>query len=173
MKLPFNKQGNIKYILTTLLMAIFLILNKPHISEVSVMGRVKDVVDGDTLKVELGSQTETIRVIGIDTPETVHPTKPVECFGREASDKAKNILNGTTVTVVKDSSQGERDKYGRLLAYVILEDGKDFGEEMIRSGHAYEYTYDEAYKNQAIYKEAETAASNNGVGLWADGVCDN
>ena len=134
-------------------------------------GRVVSVTDGDTLKVSLNGTVETIRVIGIDTPETVHPTKPVECFGIEASNKAKELLAGKTVTVVTDPSQGTRDKYDRYLAYIILEDGSDFGEVMLRGGYAYEYTYDIPYQNQSAYKKAEDTARTGETGLWADGAC--
>lgn len=145
----------------------------PSEAEVSESGeaRVVDVIDGDTLKVHLNGKVETIRVIGIDTPETVHPSEPVGCFGYEASNKAKELLTGTTVKVVTDASQGERDKYDRYLAYITLENGTDFGEAMLRGGYAYEYTYGNAYANQSTYKAAETYASSNEVGLWAPEAC--
>lgn len=84
---------------------------------------VVDVVDGDTVKVRIGDKTETLRLIGIDTPETVDPRKEVKCYGREASDRAKAMLNGKSVYLESDPTQGERDKYNRLLRYVYLEDG--------------------------------------------------
>lgn len=141
-------------------------------SKVGQVGQVVSVTDGDTLKVNLNGRVETIRVIGIDTPETVHPTEPVGCFGREASNKAKELLTGSTVTVVTDASQGTRDKYERYLAYITLEDGSDFGLQMLRGGYAYEYTYAIPYDKQLTYKEAETYARETGAGLWADGVCE-
>ncbi len=135
--------------------------------------RVVKVIDGDTLTVEINGQNETIRLIGIDTPESVHPTKPVECFGVEASNKAKELLNGKMVALESDASQGDRDKYNRLLRYVYLEDGTNFNKLMIREGFAHEYTYNLPYKYQKEFKEAEDIAKANKVGLWADGVCDN
>jgi micrococcal nuclease len=135
------------------------------------LAEVIQVVDGDTLKVNLNGRVETIRVIGIDTPETVHPTEPVGCFGYEASQKAKELLTNTTVKVVTDEGQGTRDKYDRYLAYITLNSGKDFGTEMIRGGYAYEYTYDSAYQNQSIYKSAEVYARTNEIGLWAPEAC--
>lgn len=136
------------------------------------IAQVMSVTDGDTLKVNLNGVIETIRVIGIDTPETVHPTEPVGCFGREASNKAKALLSGKQVIIVTDPSQGTRDKYERYLAYVLLESGLDFGEEMLRGGYGYEYTYAIPYEKQLAYKEAETYARDTGAGLWADGVCE-
>ena len=104
------------------------------------------VVDGDTLAIEMNGQTQTIRLIGIDTPETVHPSKPVECFGVEASSYAKEVLAGTQVSIETDTTQDTYDKYGRLLAYVILEDGTNFNKLMIEEGYGYEYTYSLHYK---------------------------
>lgn len=154
--------------------AVTEIPNTPAMVEAAspkLSGRVVGVVDGDTLKVSLNGVTETVRVIGIDTPETVHPSKPVECFGVEASNQAKALLTDTTVELVTDLSQGERDRFGRRLAYVILANGQDFGEQMIKGGYAYEYTYSGRYDKQAIYKSAQTYASSNQLGLWAAGAC--
>lgn len=129
------------------------------------------VVDGDTLSVSIGGKSETIRIIGINTPETVDPRKPVECFGQEASAKAHELLDGKSVTLEADATQGERDKYGRLLRYVFLPDGSDFGKAMISGGFAYEYTYSVPYKYQEAYKAAQGEAQAAKRGLWADGAC--
>lgn len=140
-------------------------------STTSAAYNVVDVVDGDTVKLNFNGTVETVRLIGIDTPETVHPTKPVECFGIEASNKAKAVLTGKTVTFETDASQGTRDKYGRLLGYIILSDGTNFNKMMIEQGYAYEYTYSTPYKYQSAFKTAEQNARASGVGLWAEGVC--
>lgn len=129
---------------------------------------VTKVVDGDTIDVELDGKVERLRLIGINTPETVDPRKPVECFGREASEKAKSILTGKKVAVESDPSQDEHDKYGRLLRYVFLEDGTNFNLLMIREGYAYEYTYDLPYKYQTEFKQAQTEASGKKTGLWGE-----
>ncbi len=134
--------------------------------------RVVSVVDGDTIKVNINGTTETIRIIGINTPETVDPRKPVECFGKEASNKAKELLTGKTVTLEIDPSQGERDKYNRSLRYVFLSDGTDYGKYMISSGYAYEYTYNTPYKYQSGYKAAQVQAQSSKTGLWATNTCN-
>lgn len=134
---------------------------------------VAKVVDGDTLDVSIAGKTERIRLIGINTPETVDPRKPVECFGKEASNKAKELLEGKRVFLEADPSQGERDKYDRLLRYVFLEDGQSFNKLMISEGYAYEYTYDTPYKYQAEYKAAQREAEQGKHGLWADGACSS
>ncbi|MBI4087113.1 thermonuclease family protein [Candidatus Kaiserbacteria bacterium] len=121
----------------------------------------------------MDGKTETIRLIGINTPETVDPRKQVECFGREASDKAKELLSGKRVRVETDATQGERDKYGRLLAYIYLEDGLFFNKHMIEEGYAYEYTYNLPYKYQAEFRAAQQSAQAGEKGLWTKGVCDS
>ncbi len=137
----------------------------------STQYKVVSVVDGDTVKVSINGTTETIRIIGLNTPETVDPRKGVECFGKEASNKAKDLLSGKNVTLEVDPSQGERDKYGRLLRYVFLVDGTDFGKSMITNGYAYEYTYNTPYKYQSAYKTAQLQAQANKMGLWANNTC--
>lgn len=132
---------------------------------------VSSVVDGDTIKVVRGSEQETLRLIGIDTPETIDPRKPVQCFGKEASAKAKSLLSGKSVRLEADPTQGERDKYQRLLRYVFLEDGTSFNKLMISEGYAYEYTYNTPYKYQSEYKQAQKEAEINKRGLWADNAC--
>ena len=150
--------------------------SEPEVSQeqnsTSATYKVVNVVDGDTVKLNVGGAVETIRLIGIDTPETVHPSKPVECFGVEASNKAKAVLSGTSVLLETDSSQGTQDKYGRLLGYIILPDGTNFNKMMIEQGYAYEYTHATPYKYQSAFKAAEKAARARGAGLWAEGVCD-
>jgi micrococcal nuclease len=133
--------------------------------------QVVEVVDGDTIKVNIDGTTETLRIIGINTPETVDPRRPVQCFGKEASDKAKELLGGQYVTLERDITQDNRDKYGRLLRFVFI-NGDDYGKEMIREGYAYEYTYNIPYKYQAEYKEAQRKAKGEGNGLWRSGVCN-
>ena len=132
---------------------------------------VVKVVDGDTISVNINGITETIRLIGINTPETVDPRKPVECFGIEASNKAKELLTGKKVILESDPTEGERDKYQRLLRYVWMEDGTFFNKKMISDGYAYEYTYDTPYKYQAEFKQAETEARLAKRGLWDDDAC--
>jgi len=132
---------------------------------------VTKVVDGDTIEVDIDGKREKIRIIGINSPETVDPRREVECFGKEASAKAKELLSGQKVRLENDISQAERDKYNRLLRYVFLSNGMDFGKIMIQQGYAYEYTYDLPYKYQKEYKEAQQLAQTSNIGLWSDGVC--
>lgn len=132
---------------------------------------VSSVIDGDTIQVNIDGKKETIRLIGIDSPETVDPRKPVQCFGKEASEKAKSLLSGKSVRLESDPTQGERDKYQRLLRYVFLEDGTNFNKLMISEGYAHEYTYNIPYKYQSEFKQAQKEAEENNRGLWADNAC--
>ncbi len=133
--------------------------------------RVVKVVDGDTIDVLINNKVERLRLIGINTPETVDSRKLVECFGKEASDKAKSLLSGKQVSLKNDSSQSDRDKYGRLLRYVFLEDGTNFNLLMIKEGYAYEYTYRVPYQYQLEFKQAQQEAMSKKFGLWGD-VCN-
>ncbi len=134
---------------------------------------VEEIVDGDTIKVKIDGELKTIRLIGLDTPEVVDPRKTVECFGKEASNKAKEILNNHKVRLEIDSSQGDQDKYGRLLRYVYLEDNVFFNKWMIENGYGHEYTYDIPYNYQSEFQEAENFARENKLGLWSDDACQN
>jgi micrococcal nuclease len=128
---------------------------------------VTKVVDGDTIWVDNNGQREKIRMIGLDTPETVDPRKPVQCFGREASAQAKTILGGQSVYLETDPSQDSFDKYGRTLAYVWTESGRLVNLDMIADGYAFEYTYDLPYRYQQDFRAAEDDARTQERGLWS------
>ncbi|MEK7554437.1 MAG: thermonuclease family protein [Patescibacteria group bacterium] len=132
---------------------------------------VVSVTDGDTFKVNINGTIETVRAIGIDTPETVDPRKPVQCFGKEASNRSKALLTSKNIKLESDPTQGDRDKYGRLLRYAWLEDGTFFNKQMIADGYASEYTYKVPYKYQEEFKAAEAEARAAKLGLWADDAC--
>lgn len=132
---------------------------------------VVEVVDGDTIRIDMGGTTETLRLIGIDTPETRDPRKPVQCFGKEASDRAKLLLVGQRVRIAEDPTQDTRDKYGRLLAYVWRADGLFYNYRTILDGYAHEYTYNTPYQFQAQFRAAENEARENGRGLWSTDSC--
>lgn len=133
---------------------------------------VQSVVDGDTIRIIYEGKETSVRLIGVNTPETVDPRTTVECFGKEASDYLKGLLTGKTVEIEPDSSQTDRDKYDRLLRYVYL-DGEDVGLKILNGGYGHEYTYNIPYAKQSAYKAAEQSANNNKKGLWANGVCEN
>ena len=129
------------------------------------------VVDGDTIVVKIGGSDKKVRLIGVNTPETVDPRKAVQCFGKEASDYLKSILkDGTVILLESDSSQDNIDKYGRLLRYVWLGD-IFINKEIIRDGFGYEYTYRFPYKYQKEFKTDQYFAKENNLGLWGSNKC--
>ena len=137
-------------------------------------GTVERVVDGDTVHVRVDGQDVTVRMIGINTPETVKPNSPIECFGPEASDFAKAALTGQAVTLEFDGSQGMTDKYGRTLAYVWqdLPGGAQrlFNLDAVAGGFAYERQYGATpYAWRAEFSTAQRAAQAQDAGLW--GAC--
>lgn len=134
--------------------------------------QVEKVTDGDTIKILKDGELITLRLIGLDTPETVDPRKPVQCFGVEASNKAKELLLGRKVRIEIDLTQGEFDKYNRLLAYVYREDGLFYNKYMIEQGYAHEYTYNLPYKYQSEFKTAEKNARDNLKGFWSPDACN-
>lgn len=140
--------------------------SKSSIEEISQTVSVIDVIDGDTIKVDINGHEEAIRLIGIDTPEINDPRTEVECFGKESSQKAKEILSGKMVRLESDPTQGDRDKYGRLLRYVFVGD-LNFNKLMISEGYGHEYTYQSnPYKHQSEFVQAAKEARENNRGLW-------
>ncbi len=133
---------------------------------------VTNVVDGDTIDVSINRRTRRIRLIGVDTPETSHPSSPVECFGREASRFLTELVNGQTVLLESDPSQGDRDRYNRLLRFVWLPDGRLVNYEIIAQGYGFEYTFRTPYKYQEQFKAAQRAARETQAGLWAPDTCN-
>ncbi|MEY4165628.1 MAG: hypothetical protein RL419_1470 [Actinomycetota bacterium] len=131
---------------------------------------VKRVVDGDTVVLDFGEAEETVRLIGIDTPETVKPNTPVECFGPEASERTKALLPaGTKVRVERDIEA--RDRYGRLLAYLRrINDGLFVNESLVTDGYATPLRIEPNVAYAVDFARAAEQARAAQLGLWA--VCD-
>ena len=146
-------------------------IEKTTENELKTKYQVSRVVDGDTIEVIINEKKEKIRMIGIDTPETKHPKKGKECYGEEAYQKTKSLLEGKKIFLEEDASQGDQDYYKRLLRYVVLEDGSNFNLKMIQEGFAKEYTYKKSYLYQSDFKQAEQEAQKSKKGLW--GACSN
>lgn len=122
--------------------------------------KVTKVIDGDTIQVEGG---KTIRYIGIDTPETSDPSKPVECYSREATQKNKELVEGKEIRVEKDVS--ETDQYQRLLRYIYVED-TFVNEVLVKDGFARATPYPPDTKKQDVFSKAQEDAKSNKLGLW-------
>ena len=124
----------------------------------------------DTLRTlglrRIGSRTDTIRLLGIDTPETHHPTKPVGCYGPEASAFTKHLVTGRTVTLRYDREL--HDRYGRFLAYVWLAGARPLfvNAELVRRGYARTYPFPPNTAHAALFAALERSAAVAGKGLW-------
>lgn len=137
-------------------------------------GIVRRVVDGDTIEVVLlrsdgtpSKSSESVRLIGIDTPETKRPDTPLECFGQKASAATASLLpDNTPVRLERDVE--ERDRYGRLLAYVFrASDGLFVNHELVRTGFAASYPYPPNVAYSDDFRDAAETAQAVGVGLWS------
>lgn len=149
-----------------------LVMTSPSPSNIAGIGGqevlVARVIDGDTIEVQTGMDILAVRYIGIDTPETVDPRRQLQCFGRQASNENKKLVEGKQVILVKDVS--ETDKYGRLLRYVYveLENGELLfvNDYLIRQGFAKASTFPPDVKYSQAFLEAEREARENRMGLW-------
>lgn len=135
-------------------------------------GIVVEVVDGDTLDVRLGNRVERVRMIGLNTPESVDPRRPVQCFGVEASLYNKSLILDQLVYLEEDPTQGSRDQFDRLLRYIWLSDGRLVNLELIANGYAAQYTFDTPYKYRDLFRSAERSAKDSEAGLWSPQTCD-
>jgi micrococcal nuclease len=127
--------------------------------------RVVDVLDGDTIIVARGDQRDTIRLLGIDTPETHHPTKPVQCYGPEASDYTTRRLSGQLVRLEDDVET--RDIYGRHLAYVYIH-GRRFDDELLEKGYARLLVIEPNHAHARTMLDEELDAKRHRRGLWGE-----
>jgi micrococcal nuclease len=124
------------------------------------------VIDGDTIVV---SPNEKVRLIGVDTPETVHPNKAVQCFGKDAKEFTRGMVERRTIRLLLDESNAARnhkDRYGRTLAYVYFDDGTMLNAALIRRGYAHAYTRF-PFRHIVEFREMERAARSQAVGLWS------
>jgi micrococcal nuclease len=137
----------------------------PAVPRDAVAARVERVVDGDTFVVGIAGRHERIRLIGVDTPETVDPDRPVQPYGKEASNFAKHMLSGRTVRLVGDVEP--RDRYGRLLAYVWLPDGTFWNALLAAEGYAQLITIPPDVTYAGLFRRLVDEARSADRGLWA------
>lgn len=143
---------------------------------------VTNVVDGDTIDVEIIGRSDgpgagdaevgaeyRVRLIGIDTPESVKPNSPIECFGKEASAAATALLDGADVRLVKDVE--ETDRYDRLLRYVYLE-SEMANARLVVNGYASAYTYPPNVRHSKLFVQLEREARDGSRGLWSPETCN-
>ena len=135
------------------------------LSSVTNEATVARVIDGDTFELSDG---ERVRLIGIDSPESVKSGTGVECFGRESSEFLREFIEGKNVRL--ESDRTDRDRYGRLLRYVYL--GEVFvNEQIVQGGYAESTVYRPDIRFQAVFDEAERQAKQERKGMWMAGAC--
>lgn len=134
----------------------------------AALAQVVHVVDGDTADIRLDSGEQLrVRILGIDTPETVKPDTPVQCWGPEASEWARSVLDGAWVTAVSDPVAGDLDRYGRALRYLMLGNGTNYSELAAENGMARSYIYNrQNLTHTDDITDAEDRAHAAGLGLW-------
>ena len=131
--------------------------------------RVQRAVDGDTVEVRLaGGAIEAVRLLGIDSPESVDPRRAVQCFGREAAAAAQALLAGRTVELVKDVE--DRDGFGRLLRYVYLGD-ELMNARLVVNGYAFARPHPPNLRHAELLDALEAYARAHGLGLWSEATC--
>jgi len=130
--------------------------------------QVEKVIDGDTIQVRANGQLALVRLLGINTPEVENKYRHKECFGPQASAKAKQILNGQLVYLLPGAYSPRNDKYGRWLRYVFLRNGKFVNAELIRQGYAFAYIYHhQPIELGNYFIDLEKQARKEHLGLWS------
>lgn len=157
----------VKYISFVLLLLFLSCNSNSDRNNITGYMSIKKFVDGDTFWVNNGSEKGLkVRLIGVNTPETVDPRKPVEYYGKEASDYVKNKLMGKKVRLEFDIIK--KDKYGRTLAYVFLKDGTFLNADLVKNGYARVMTIPPNVKYSKLFKDLERKARKNKIGLWKE-----
>lgn len=145
-------------------MSRFLIYAALVVLQTPIVGTVERVIDGDTIRVRVGDRVETVRYIGVDTPETVHPTRGIEPYGLAASAFNRTLVEGRQVRLELDLES--RDRYGRLLAYVYT-DSLFVNAELLRRGYAQLMTVPPNVQHVDVFMYLQREARRSGEGLWA------
>lgn len=175
MRLRAAQKKQLYKLLIALFVALVLFVFQPVIEETipaelqAGTYRVVQVDDGDTIIVDMNGNEEKVRFIGVDTPETKDPRKPVQCFGKAATQFTKNLIGTNPVRLEADPENTNRDRYKRLLRYVYLPDGTHVNAEIIRQGYGFAYVNfptQKAEEFNRLQKEARKAER----GLWD--TCD-
>ena len=162
---PASRRALVTAALVVLAVAAYTAAAGDGASEASA-GRVVRVVDGDTIHVQLDGRRETVRYIGVDTPESVKPGAPVECFAKHASAFNHRLVDGEKVRLVADAEA--RDRYGRLLAYVYrVRDKRFVNAALVRRGYAVALTIPPNVAHAADFRHLASAARRAGRGLWS------
>lgn len=140
---------------------------QPAINSQPGLHRVVRFTDGDTIVVDINGTEESVRLIGIDTPETHKPNAPVQCYGPAASAYIKNLIGTKSVRLEADPKNSDRDKYDRLLRYVFTEDNVFVNQAMIEGGYGFAYT-SFPFSKSVAFEQTQAAAAQQKKGLWGN-----
>ena len=167
-----HKKRLISLVLGLVLAGISYYMNQPGVMPPEVKSavtpgyfRVLRVEDGDTITINMNGKEERVRFIGVDTPETQDPRKPVQCFGKAASEFTKQLIGNNPVRLESDQLSSNRDRYNRLLRYIYLPDGRLVQAEIIRQGYGFAYTSFPFTKSEEFVSYQKDAREQN-RGLW-------
>lgn len=173
MKIPKRIQRKLlKLLISLLVVAIGALMSKlsppAEVGPLPAPGyyKIASFEDGDTISVDMNGITERVRMIGIDTPETQDPRKPVQCFGKAASQFTQKLIGNNVVRLESDALSGNRDRYNRLLRYVYLPDGTLVQAEILRLGYGFAYTSFPFTKSDEFVALQKEAREQN-RGLWS------
>lgn len=141
--------------------------NTKQVIEQSTPGlyQVTKFDDGDTIQVDMEGKKETIRFIGVDTPETHDPRKPIQCFGKAAAAFTKNVIGENRVRLEADPTNSNRDRYQRLLRYVYLPDGTLVNKKIIAEGYGFALV-SFPFQKMEEFKAVQVTAREQNKGLW-------
>jgi len=128
---------------------------------------INHFIDGDTIAINMNGKAESVRFIGVDTPETHKPNTPVQCYGPAAAAFTKNTIGSNKVRLESDPLSTNRDRYDRLLRYVYLPDGTLLNEKIIQAGYGFYYPYFPFSKSKQFAADEQTAIAGH-KGLWAN-----
>ena len=149
-------------------LSIYIIMLSLVFSEVYAKEKVKfsKCVDGDTIKVTIDNEEKTVRFLAIDTPESVHPSKGIEYYGKEASNyTCDKVTNAKKIELEYDSNSDKEDKYNRILAWVFV-DGSLLQDDLVSNGYAeVAYLYGD-YKYTSLLQDHQAVAESKKIGIW-------
>lgn len=166
-----RKKTSLMAVLTLVLVVAFMVFPEESPGDLAGPYPVTRVVDGDTIVVDIAGEENKVRLIGVDTPESVHPDESRNVpYGKISSEFTKNALLGNLVYLEYDVEA--RDRYGRILAYVWLDDVM-FNKTLLSEGHAVLATYPPNVRYVEEFTKLQTQARNQGKGVWADESYDD
>ena len=159
----FSRLPSLASVVVLVILVVVLVTSGDDEPSTSAEARVTRVVDGDTVEASIDGKAEDIRYIGVDTPESVKPGTPVQCYALRASHFNERLVEGETVRLEYDAEH--RDVYGRLLAYVYLGD-RFVNAELVRRGYATTLTIPPNTRFAELFARLENVALEAGRGLW-------